>query len=229
MRSQKEELRQLHLLGQDRDEKVLRLLNSVIQQQGHTRREVDRLREILESQGKRPRGKSDLERVAVFVDVQNMFYGAKKQFNARLDYAKLLDAAVGKRRLIQATAYVVQTPEIDQSAFVSMLQHRNYTVKTKDLRLRADGSAKGDWDMGMALDMLRMAERGVDVISLVSGDGDFVDLVNLIKTKGPKVEVFAFTQNIAVDLREAADHFYAIGTDLLLGFDTVSEEKEAVS
>ena len=157
----------------------------------------------------------DSTRVAVFVDVQNMFYAAKKQYNARLDYEKLLDAAVGNRRLIKAISYVVQTPEVDQSNFVAMLQHKNYIVKMKDLRQRADGSAKGDWDMGMAIDMISEADK-VDVIVLVSGDGDFVSLVNLLKAKGPRVEVFGFPHNTAIDLKEAADEFFAIRESLLL-------------
>jgi uncharacterized LabA/DUF88 family protein len=132
-----------------------------------------------------------------------------------LDYAKLLEACVGQRRLIEAISYVVQTPDVDQSNFVAMLQHKNYSVKMKDLRQRADGSAKGDWDMGMAIDMITLADK-VDVVVLVSGDGDFVSLVNLLKAKGPRVEVFAFPHNTAIDLREAADEFYPIGEGLLL-------------
>lgn len=159
-------------------------------------------------------------RVGIFVDAQNMFYAAKNQYNARLDYAKLLDAAVQNRRLIKAVVYLVQTPDVDQSAFVAMLQHKNYEVKTKDLRLRIDGSAKGDWDMGMAIDMISLANQ-LDIVVLVSGDGDFVSLVNLIKSKGPKVEVFGFPYNTSVDLKEAADEFFPINEDMLLDYSTI--------
>ena len=114
-----------------------------------------------------------------------------------------------------AKAYVVQNPESDQSGFVSMLQQLSYQVKRKDLRLRADGSAKGDWDMGMAIDMISFADK-LDVVVLVSGDGDFVDLVNLLKTMGPKVEVFSFPHNTARDLMEAADEYFAITEALLM-------------
>jgi|AP95_1055475.scaffolds.fasta_scaffold24704_2 uncharacterized LabA/DUF88 family protein len=159
----------------------------------------------------------DSERLGIFVDVQNMFYAAK-QYGARLDFEKLMHAAVGHRRLVRAYAYVIQTPEVDQTGFVAMLQQRSYQVRRKDLRLRSDGSAKGDWDMGMAIDMIGMADK-LDVIVLVSGDGDFVSLVHLLKEMGPRVEVFSFPHNTARDLMETADRYYPIDEALLIKKD----------
>ena len=153
-------------------------------------------------------------RVGIFVDVQNIFYAAKP-FNARLDFEKLLELSVGKRRLIRAIAYVVQSPDVDQSNFISMLQQKSYEVKRKDLRQRSDGSAKGDWDMGMAIDIMRFVGK-LDVVVLVSGDGDFVPLVDLVKTLGPRVEVISFTYNTARDLINSADEHIPIEDALLL-------------
>ena len=153
-------------------------------------------------------------RVGIFVDVQNIFYAAKS-FNARLDFEKLLELSVGKRRLIRAIAYVVQSPDVDQSNFISMLQQKSYEVKRKDLRQRSDGSAKGDWDMGMAIDIMRFVAK-LDVVVLVSGDGDFVPLVELVKTLGPRVEVISFTYNTARDLINSADEHIPIEEALLL-------------
>ncbi len=153
-------------------------------------------------------------RVGIFVDVQNIFYAAKP-FNARLDFEKLLELSVGKRRLIRAIAYVVQSPDVDQSNFISMLQQKSYEVKRKDLRQRSDGSAKGDWDMGMAIDIMRFVSK-LDVVVLVSGDGDFVPLVDLVKTLGPRVEVISFTYNTARDLINSADEHIPIEDALLL-------------
>ncbi len=153
-------------------------------------------------------------RVGIFVDVQNIFYAAKP-FNARLDFEKLLELSVGKRRLIRAIAYVVQSPDVDQSNFISMLQQKSYEVKRKDLRQRSDGSAKGDWDMGMAIDIMRFVNK-LDVVVLVSGDGDFVPLVDLVKTLGPRVEVISFTYNTARDLINSADEHIPIEEALLL-------------
>ena len=153
-------------------------------------------------------------RVGIFVDVQNIFYAAK-QFHARLDFEKLLKVSVGSRRLIRAIAYVVQSPEVDQSGFISMLQQKSYEVRRKDLRQRSDGSAKGDWDMGMAIDIMGLVDT-LDVIVLVSGDGDFVSLVNLVKTIGPRVEVISFLHNTARDLIQSADCHIPIEEALLM-------------
>ena len=153
-------------------------------------------------------------RVGIFVDVQNIFYAAK-QFNARLDYEKLLQVGTANRRLIRAMAYLVQSPGVDQSSFISMLQQKSYEVRRKDLRQRSDGSAKGDWDMGMAIDIMGYVNT-LDVVVLVSGDGDFVPLVDLVKTTGPRVEVISFTHNTAKDLIHSADTHIPIEETLLL-------------
>jgi uncharacterized LabA/DUF88 family protein len=131
--------------------------------------------------------------VAVFVDVQNMYYGAR-QLKGKLDFDALLAAVVRDRRLIKATAYVVESKEIDQSGFIAMLEQRAIDVRRKTLKVRSDGSMKGDWDMEMALDILDAAGN-LDVVVLVSGDGDFTSLVHRVKAMGPKVEVIAFPRN----------------------------------
>lgn len=148
------------------------------------------------------------ERVGVFIDVQNMYYAAR-QLKGKLDFDALLQACVLDRRLIQASAYVVESKEIDQSGFIAMLQQRAIEVRRKTLKVRADGSMKGDWDMEMALDILDMAPK-LDVVVLVSGDGDFTSLVRRVKTMGPKVEVVAFPRNTAKSLLEAADRFHPL-------------------
>lgn len=169
----------------------------------------------------------DHDRIGIFVDVQNMFYAAK-QYGARLDFEKLMCAAVGERRLVRAYAYVIQTPEVDQTGFVTMLQQRSYQVKRKDLRQRSDGSAKGDWDMGMAIDMIGMADK-LDTVVLVSGDGDFVSLVHLLKEMGPRVEVFSFPHNTARDLMETADHYHPIDENMLIKMEQRTGSQESSS
>ena len=154
-------------------------------------------------------------RVGVFVDVQNMFYAAKDRFGRRVDYIKLLDLIVGPRYLIGAYAYVVQIPEIPQASFLSLLEHNGYTIKSKDLRLRGDGSAKGDWDVGIAVDIVSML-GSLDVVILASGDGDFCPLAELIKQQNKRVEVVAFEHNTSMDLQQIADQFFPIGDELLL-------------
>lgn len=157
---------------------------------------------------------SEQPRVGVFVDVQNMFYAAKDRFGGKVDYIKLLDLIVGPRHLMVAYAYVVQIPEIPQANFLSLLEHNGYTIKSKDLRLRGDGSAKGDWDVGIAVDVVSML-GSLDVVILASGDGDFCPLAELIKQQNKRVEVVAFEHNTSMDLQQVADQFFPIGDELL--------------
>ena len=158
---------------------------------------------------------SKLPRVGIFVDVQNMFYAAKDRYAGRLDYIKLLDLMVGPRQLTAAYAYIVQIPEIDQSSFVSLLEHNGYTIRTKDLRLRGDGSAKGDWDVGIAVDIAMMLDS-LDVVALASGDGDFCELAELVKRRKKRIEVAAFSHNTSMDLIRSADQFLPISNELII-------------
>ncbi|MFQ5700900.1 MAG: NYN domain-containing protein [Acidobacteriota bacterium] len=153
-------------------------------------------------------------RVGLFVDVQNMYYGARG-LDARLDFGALMRSATRDRRLIKAVAYVVRNRDIDQSSFLSMLQQKNYEVRRKDLRVRQDGTSKGDWDMEIALDILQLADT-LDVVVLASGDGDFTSLVVRLKTIGPLVEVYSFPGSTSKELMEAADRYVEIGEELLI-------------
>ena len=168
------------------------------------------------------RKKGEPERVGVFIDVQNMYYAAR-QLKGKLDFDALLQACVLDRRLIQATAYVVESKEIDQSGFIAMLQQRAIEVRRKTLKVRSDGSMKGDWDMEMALDVLDMASK-LDVVVLVSGDGDFTSLVKRVKGIGPRVEVVAFPRNTAKSLLEAADRFHALDRRAMIRASAPPEE-----
>ncbi|HPG32150.1 MAG TPA: NYN domain-containing protein [bacterium] len=157
------------------------------------------------------------QRVAVLVDVQNMFYSAKNKYNAKLDFEKLLDTVVLGRKLIRAIAYIVQTRDIDQSGFINLLKNKGFEVKSKILKQRADGSAKGDWDMGLAIDAISIAHK-VDAIALVSGDGDFTDLVNHLKASGVRVEVHSFMTSTAEELINSATEYFALDENLLMPF-----------
>lgn len=168
-----------------------------------------------ESQEKTVREYKKYQRVGVFVDIQNMFYSAKYQYNAKLNFAKLLERAVGGRQLIRAICYVIQTPEIDQTNFLDMLQKNGFEIKSKDLRVRPDKSSKGDWDMGIAIDAISMVDK-LDVVVLVSGDGDFVDLVHLLKSRGVIVEIISFPKSTNEDLIKAGNIFTPVDEALLI-------------
>lgn len=159
--------------------------------------------------------KSSAPRVGIFVDVQNIYYASKEKYESKLDFQKLLHETLQGRRLVKATAYVVKTPEINQENFISLLESIGYEVKVKSLKIRLDGSAKGDWDLGIAIDMISMIDK-LDVAVLVSGDGDFVDLVRMLQTKSIRVEVASFLHNTAGDLIDAVDLHFPLDEKILL-------------
>jgi len=163
---------------------------------------------------RKPRIRESDKRVGVFIDVQNVYYGARK-LKGKLDFDALMDSAIVGRRLIHCTAYLVESKEIDQSGFIARLQQKAIEVRRKALRVRADGSSKGDWDMELALDILDAAAN-LDVVVLVSGDGDFTSLVKRVKRIGPRVEVIAFPRNTAKSLLEAADRFQPLDRKFMI-------------
>ena len=155
------------------------------------------------------------QRVGIFVDVQNLFYSARNLYDAKIDFGKLLESAVRDRLLIRAIAYLVHKEGVDQSGFEEALRRFGYEIKIKDLKERDDGSAKGDWDMGIAIDSISIAPR-LDAVILISGDGDFVPLVEMLQARGCRVEVLAFERSTASELKEAADLYTRIEESLLL-------------
>lgn len=159
------------------------------------------------------------QRVGIFIDVQNMFYATRQLYNSKLNFSRLLEYIGRGRHVVRAISYVVQTPEIDQSNFLAMLRSNGYEIRSKDLKQRPDGSCKGDWDMGLALDALSMSER-LDVVAIVSGDGDFVDLVNFLKARGVRVEIYSFPYSTAEELRHAATEYYQMGTEIVINPQT---------
>lgn len=147
------------------------------------------------------------QRVGVFVDVQNMYYSAKNLYNAKVNFAQLLKTAVGGRCLIRAIAYVIKADVKDEKNFFDALEMIGYEVKSKDLQTFYGGHKKGDWDIGLAMDTIELAQK-LDTIILISGDGDFIDLVHHLKrAMGCRVEVIAFGKSSSSKLKEEADSF----------------------
>lgn len=151
-------------------------------------------------------------RVALFVDTQNLYYAARDGYDATVDYRRLLDLALAGRTLASATAYVVER-EGDSAAFgfVTKLSALGYRVRRRSVRVhRADDQGRvvmeGDWDMGIAADMVRSLPY-VDVLVLGSGDGDFVPVLELAQERGRRVEVLAFREAAAQTLIDLSDRF----------------------
>jgi uncharacterized LabA/DUF88 family protein len=150
-------------------------------------------------------------KVAVLVDMQNIYYGAKNTLKGRVDFRKLLDIAVRGRKLYRALAYLVDLDNVSQESFIHVLRSIGYEVKLKQPKRFYSWDRveyKADWDMGIAIDAIAMAENGkIDVAVIMSGDGDFVDLVNFLKAKGIKTEVVSFKPITAKELILAADEY----------------------
>jgi uncharacterized LabA/DUF88 family protein len=163
--------------------------------------------------------------VGVLVDVQNMFYSAYDCFRGRLNYKKLLDTTAGGRHIVRAVAYAMRDGN-NQGSFFTMLREVGFEVRTKEPRVRPDGSRKGGWDIGIAVEALTLAPK-LDVVALVSGDGDFVDLVHALRARGARVEVYAFERSVGRELREAADLFVPIGEELIFREARLEEEPRA--
>src|SRR3989344_4028422 len=153
------------------------------------------------------------QRVGVFVDVQNMYYSAKNLYGAKVNFANILRQAVSGRRLVRAIAYVIKADIKEEKSFFDALEKIGYEVKAKDLQTFAGGAKKGDWDIGIAMDTIELAHK-LDTIILISGDGDFVPLVeHLRRALGCRIEVMAFGPSSSGKLKEEADEFLDMDKD----------------
>ncbi len=146
------------------------------------------------------------QRIGVFVDVQNMYYSAKHLYNSKANFRTILREAVSGRKLIRAIAYVIKADVKDENTFYDALEEMGFEIRSKDLQVFYGGAKKGDWDVGIAMDVMRLAPK-LDTIVLISGDGDFSDLLEHAKSLGCRTEVLAFGRTTSHRLREVADLF----------------------
>ena len=153
------------------------------------------------------------QRVGVLVDVSNMYHSAKNLYKKRVNFKEVLKDAVADRKLIRATAYVIKTETEEESYFFEALSQQGFEVRMKDLQIFAGGAKKADWDVGITVDAIKLAPK-LDVVILVTGDGDYVPLVNYLQnTTGCLVEIMAFRQTASSRLIEEADDFINLSED----------------
>jgi uncharacterized LabA/DUF88 family protein len=145
------------------------------------------------------------QRVGIFIDTQNLYHSAKNLYKARVNFANVLKDAVAGRHLIRAIAYVVTTESAEEKSFFEALEKIGIETKTKDLQIFYGGAKKADWDVGLAVDAVKLAPK-LDAVVIASGDGDFVPLVEYLKAQ-TQVEVIAFGKSSSTKLRENADDF----------------------
>lgn len=147
------------------------------------------------------------QRVGVFIDTQNLYHSAKNLYRAKVNFGKIVEDALEERELIRAIAYAITTESGEERGFLEALSKVGIEPKIKDLQVFSGGAKKADWDVGLAVDAIKMAPK-LDAVILVSGDGDFVPLVEYLKTnEGCQVEVVAFGKSTSAKLIEAADDF----------------------
>ena len=153
------------------------------------------------------------QRVGVYIDTQNIYHSAKNLYQSKVNFAEVLKKAVAGRVLIRAIAYVIKTESGEEKGFFEALEKIGIETKVKDLQVFAGGAKKADWDIGMAIDALSHAPR-LDSIILVTGDGDFVPLIQYLKIHtGCQVEAISFGKSTSLKLREAVDDFTDMDED----------------
>lgn len=155
------------------------------------------------------------QRLALLVDVQNIYYPAKS-LGDKVNFLSLIKR-FGSRQLVRAIAYVVEAPDVDVSPFVGALRNIGFEVRTKPVRIFEDGTRKGDIHLMLALDAMSLADR-VDAVCLVTGDGEYVDLVHLLRGRGIKVEVMSFRSNTSAELLRVCDEHFPMNEEFLLGY-----------
>jgi len=141
------------------------------------------------------------QRVAVFIDTQNLYHSAKNLYNRRVNFGNVVKDALAGRKLVRAIAYVITTETEEEKNFFEALGKLGIETKTKDLQVFLGGTKKADWDVGLAVDAIKIAPR-VDSVIIASGDGDYIPLVQYLQNLGIQVEVVSFGKSCSGKLKE---------------------------
>lgn len=147
------------------------------------------------------------QRVGIFIDAQNLYHSGKNLYHSKVNFGAIVKDALDGRRLVRALAYVISTESGEESAFFDALTKMGIETKVKDLQIFSSGAKKADWDVGMAIDAVRLAPK-LDAVILLTGDGDFAPLVEYLRMNlGCQVEVVSFGKSTSSKLIDSADHF----------------------
>ena len=153
------------------------------------------------------------QRVGIFIDTQNLYHTAKNLYRARVNFGQIVKDALGGRTLVRALAYLVTTEGGEEKAFLEALGKMGIEIRSKELQVFSSGAKKADWDVGLAVDAIQMAPK-IDVVIIVSGDGDFIPLVEHLQSLGCQVEVVSFGKSSSAKLKEAADDFFDLSENI---------------
>jgi uncharacterized LabA/DUF88 family protein len=160
------------------------------------------------------------QRVGIFIDTQNLYHCAKNIYSAKVNFEQVVTDGLAGRLLTRAVAYVITTESGDEKGFFEALGKVGIATKTKNLQIFSGGAKKADWDVGLAVDAIKLAPK-LDAIILVTGDGDFVPLVEYLQHMGCQVEVMSFGKATSAKLIEACDDFIDLDENpakYLIGF-----------
>ncbi len=146
------------------------------------------------------------QRIGIFIDVQNLYYSARALYGAKVNFAEIIKTATAGRQLIRAIAYTVKAEMPEEQMFFDALEKLGIEVKSKELQIFVSGRTKADWDVGIAVDILKLAPK-LDSIILCSGDGDFQLLMHHAKAEGCRAEVISFGKSTSAKLIEESDDF----------------------
>jgi uncharacterized LabA/DUF88 family protein len=152
------------------------------------------------------------QRVGVFIDTQNLYHSARSFYGAHVNYKALMESAVSGRLFVRAFAYVIRSDSTEETKFFDALTELGIETRVKDLQVFYSGEKKADWDVGIAIDIVRMSEK-LDAIVLVSGDGDFTEVLKYVRSRGLRAEVMAFRKTTSQKLTDEADSFTDLGEE----------------
>jgi|TARA_B110001454_G_scaffold66644_1_gene64870 uncharacterized LabA/DUF88 family protein len=157
-----------------------------------------------------------VNKIAIFVDVQNIYYTTRQSYGRQFDYKKLWQRISNEGKIVYAYAYAIHRGDDQQIKFQDALKHIGFTVKLKPFIQRSDGSAKGDWDVGITIDVMKIA-KDVDSVILLSGDGDFGLLLEQIRNDfGVSTQVYGVPTLTAKNLIDSSNVFHPITEELTL-------------
>jgi len=152
------------------------------------------------------------QRVGIFVDASNMYFSSQNLFKKRVNFKAILDTAVWGRKLVRAFAYVIESESEKEKDFFQAIFELGFEVRSKPLQIFHGGAKKGDWDVGLTIDVVRLLPL-LDVVVIVSGDGDYVDLLDYVRGHGRRTEIIAFKQTTSSKLIAEADEFIDMSKD----------------
>ncbi len=175
--------------------------------------------------------KHEDQRVAIFIDTQNLYHSAKNLYKSKVNFAGVLKSALGGRKLVRALCYVVNTESKEEQPFFEAMEKIGIEIKTKDLQIFYGGAKKADWDVGMAVDAIKIASK-VDAVVLATGDGDFIPLVEYLKSQGCQVEGITFGRSASSKFKEMVDDFTDLDEtpgEFLIGFRGIRGSRKRAS